>query len=89
MAGRRRFRARVAAPIARGEPPPRPTRSRDPEAAIAREIERQRLKTLVGGLGSVRCVAKAEGGRKCKKWSVWGLDVCTRHGGLDPERLQS
>ena len=83
MAGRPKHRARVAAALARGEPPPVNPRSRDPRAAAERELERQCLKGLVGGFGSVRCKR-----RGCKRWSVWELDVCTSHGGLDPGRLE-
>lgn len=83
MAGRPKHRARVAAALARGEPPPANPRARDPEVSVARELEKRRLKALVGGFGSVRCER-----RGCKRWSVWGLDVCTAHGGLDPGRLE-
>lgn len=86
MAGRPKHRARVAAAVARGEPPPPKPQASDPAASAALEAEKQRLRELTGHFSKVRCTHRHPNGRRCKSWSVWGLDVCIQHGGMDPKR---
>ncbi len=93
MAGRPKHRARVAAALAKGEPPPPNPRSSSPAQSAEHAAERVRLQKLLcppSGFTVNRCKAKLKSGKRrgedCGAPTVWGLDVCVKHGGLAPER---
>ena len=91
MAGRPKHRARVAKALAEGKAPPANPHARNPALSVEHAEERARLERLIrppSGFTSGRCTEKTGAGKACPNSAVWGLEVCVRHGGLDPKRQE-